>query len=272
MPADPTGAAARWRDALAGWAIPEEILDAAPTSPWGFSVPVFARATDAALRVESPITRRARQALPRGGSVLDVGCGVGAASLPLADRAGQLIGVDESTEMLDAFRERVRAAGVDVETVRGRWPDVADRVGAAEVTVCRNVAYNVADLAGFARRLTEHTRHRVVVELTEEHPLAWMTPYWRDLHGIERPDGPTAEDAIAVLTEAGTGELSVDRWARDADWVRCATPPESDEELARRLCLTPDRMADLRSARARHGVPRTRQVVTVSWPGCPSAP
>ncbi|HCO03571.1 MAG TPA: SAM-dependent methyltransferase, partial [Actinobacteria bacterium] len=45
----------------------------------------------------------------------DVGCGAGAASLPLAGRAGRLVGVDSSGPMLVAFLDRASAAGVAAE-------------------------------------------------------------------------------------------------------------------------------------------------------------
>ncbi|HKC74769.1 MAG TPA: class I SAM-dependent methyltransferase, partial [Chloroflexota bacterium] len=100
-------AAERWKQALAAWAIPPAILAAAPESPWGFPTELFERRADAVPAEPTPSTQRALEALPEGGSVLDVGCGAGAASLPLAARAGHLIGVDPSAEMLRAFRRRV---------------------------------------------------------------------------------------------------------------------------------------------------------------------
>src|SRR2546430_2930411 len=77
----------RWREDLAAWAIPQHILDAAPESPWHFPVELFARRADAAQSRMTASTLRALEALPMDGSVLDVGCGAGAASLPLAAKA-----------------------------------------------------------------------------------------------------------------------------------------------------------------------------------------
>src|SRR5258708_5907311 len=91
---DNMGAAERWTQALAAWAFPAEILAAAPESPWGYPTRVFARRADDRPAAPTPSTERAWEALPEGGSVLDVGCGAGAASLPLATRARHLIGVD----------------------------------------------------------------------------------------------------------------------------------------------------------------------------------
>ena len=92
--------------------------------------------------------------------MLDVGCGGGATSLPLAGRAGVLVGVDAQEDMLEGFLANARAAGVDAEAVHGRWPDVADRVGQVDVAVVGHVLYNVADLEPFARSLAAVARRR----------------------------------------------------------------------------------------------------------------
>src|SRR5688500_8082804 len=106
------GPAARvWSEGLESWAIPPELLAAAPLSPHGVSLATLDRAADEALRRRTPTTDVAAEALPESGTVLDIGCGVGAASLPLVDRASLIVGVDESAEMLDAFRERCAAMG-----------------------------------------------------------------------------------------------------------------------------------------------------------------
>jgi SAM-dependent methyltransferase len=95
----------------------------------------------------TPSNREAARHLPAGGSVLDVGAGGGAASLPLADLAGRLVAVDESADMVAAFLAAAEAAGVPASGVEGHWPEVAGRVDPADVVVCHHVLYNVADLA-----------------------------------------------------------------------------------------------------------------------------
>ena len=108
----------------------------------------------------TPSNLEAARHLPPGGVVLDVGAGGGAASLPLAGVAGRLVAVDESPEMVASFLAAAEAAGVPAEGVEGRWPEVAGRVGPADVVVCHHVLYNVADLAPFAAALTGHARRR----------------------------------------------------------------------------------------------------------------
>lgn len=265
-------AAAAWRGALASWAIPQPILDAAPEPPWGFPVELFASRADASMTELSPSNQRALEALPEGGSVLDVGCGAGAASLPLASRARLVVGVDSSKDMLTAFEERAQAAGVESETIEGVWPDVAKSAPHVDVVVCHHVAYNAARLDGFARSLTEHARHRVVMELTAHHPLSNMNDLWVRFHGLTRPDRPTADDAQAVLREAGL-EPEREDWTADAGGG-FARREDLVAFVRLRLCLPADRDPEIDEAIApavrvrdgRHGF-GGRPVVTLWWPG-----
>jgi SAM-dependent methyltransferase len=235
-------ASARWAADLAAWGIPEEILSTAPQSPWIHPVDLFRADPEPA---DSPSHHVARAALPDGGSVLDVGCGGGRAALAVAPPARLVIGVDHQPEMLRAFADAAAARGLEHAEVPGAWPDVAGAAPEADVVVCHHVAYNVADLAGFALALDAHARRRVVMELTARHPLARMAPLWQRFWGLERPEGPTAEQAAAVLREAGlpvreeVWESGEDREARLAfedrvrfTRVRLCLPPERDPEVA----------------------------------------
>lgn len=238
-----------WRERLEAWAIPPQILDAAPESPYGFPTALFrARGSHAvADREATPTTSRALEALPPLGSVLDVGCGGGATSLPLAGRAGVIVGVDVQQDMLDGFGSNARATGVQAGTVLGRWPDVAENIDPVEVAVVGHVLYNVADLEPFVRALVTVTGRRVVFELTERHPLHWMNDLWSRFHGLARPDGPSSDDAAAAIAELGVEPKIEYR----------SSPPgpggfdRREDALAlvrRRLCLDPSRDEDIERA------------------------
>lgn len=256
-------AADDWARALAEWAIPQEILDAAPADPWEFPVAYFARVADRPPDRSSPSYVRAHEALPEGGSVLDIGCGAGAASLPHAAQAGRLIGVDESEGMLAAFAERAQAADVAHDEVRGRWPDVAAQANVTDVVVCHHVLYNVAELAPFVAALNDHARARVVVEMTAEHPRATENRLWKALHGIDRPTRPTAEDAIAVLRELGV-DVRSERWRKPMSHAELGV----DDQVAMvrtELCLTADRDQDIARALDENPLPKDREVATLWW-------
>lgn len=252
----------RWREQLGGWAIPEHILAVAPEPPWGFDVQLFSRIADAALAQGGVSHERAREALPDGGVVLDVGCGAGAASLPLVPPAARLVGVDESPGMLEVFATRAPQLGAQHHEIEGRWPDVADQAPVADVVVCTNVVYNVPDLEPFLLALGAHASGRVVVELTAEHPLGWMRPYWRTLHGVERPAGPDADDAVTVAAEAGF-PVQMQRWEKPAQWEHRGA--ELVAFVRKRLCLSSDRDEEVRRAVDQHPPAATRSVVTLWW-------
>lgn len=248
---------------LSDWAIPEGIEASAPTSPYFFDPAVFTAASDDALgrRDDTPSDRAAREAMPPGGVVVDVGCGAGAASLRLG--ATRVVGVDPNLDLLDAFADRASRLGIDHTTIQGSWPDVAPQAPTADVVVCHHVVYNVAELAAFVRSLTEHATRRVVLELTAVHPMSWLAPYWKALHGLDQPQRPVVEDALAVLDQLDVAP-KVERWTRPIQMIG-ETGDQQLARVARRLCVGPNRHAQLREALDATPPPVQRGVVTVWW-------
>ncbi len=266
-----------WTESLAAWAIPQPILDRAEDSPWVLPGEVFVRRTDRALADPSGASYdEAAAALADPGTVLDVGAGAGAASLPLAGRVpvSAITAVDPSPELLARFTERAARVGVPARTVHGVWPAVADAVEPADVVVCGHVLYNVPDLVPFVAALTGHARRRVVVEVAARHPLTALNPLWQHFHGIARPDGPTADDCLAVLEEIGI-RPTVLRWTRPGE-AEYATFAGMVEVTRRRLCLPRRARADVEAALRERGVDAAcppdlgssgRAVVTFGWDG-----
>ena len=263
----------RWRAGLATWAIPERILARAPASPWTTERAIFIqRAASQKATPRGSSYDRAREALPPGGSVLDVGAGAGTASLPLLDRAGSLVAVDQDEQLLRELTALAAGGHATVDTIVGSWPAVANRVGGADIVVCNHVLYNVPDLGPFIDALHEHARRRVVIEITARHPTARLNPLWKRFHDLDRPTRPTWEDAVAAIrtirndVRAMPHEIEADGNA--GTW---------DEHVAftcRRLCLPRERLHEVATALIEMGASPdepsswmgpNREVVTIWW-------
>jgi len=126
------------------------------------------------------------------------------------------------------------------------------------------VLFNVADLVPFVVALTEHARRRVVVEMPMQHPLANLSAAWKRFWDLDRPTGPTAHDAAAVLREAGLA-VSVDEFDQPDPKASRSEVTDSDVEHTRvRLCLTADRDPEVRAFLEQ--LPRPpRRIATLWW-------
>lgn len=257
-------AAEHWADQLAAWKIPDEILSQAREDPWKLTPNLFPPPDPAAEAPDTPSRRRALEALGDGGTVIDVGVGAGAASLHLVPPATLVTGVDKNPEMLDAFKARARELGVKFRVFPGHWQEIARAVDPADLVISHHVVYDVPDLRAFALALTSHARRRVVVELTDRHPVVSANPLWKHFWDLERPEGPTAEDAIAVFRETGI-EPEVERDVRP--WRRRADPKTWAAFTTRRLCLPPERQPEVEEALAQWPDRTEREIVTLWWPG-----
>jgi Methyltransferase domain len=271
-----TPQARRWAAALGSWGIPQPIVDAAPRDPWGMPVARFAGRADRAISDPGGVSyERAAAALSEEpGSVLDVGAGAGAGSLPLAGLASALTAVDDNEEMLVAFSERATSTGTPFSVVRGSWPTVASQVAPHDLVLAHHVVYNVPAIGSFVTALTDHARRTVVVELTPRHPMSWMTPLWERFHDISRPVSPTVDDLVAVLEEVGVHDLTVDRWQR---YDPSAADGSDSEQLSdraalvtQRLCLPADRESEVAEALVEMDNGYLREVVTITWSGTAS--
>lgn len=249
----------KWTQALAEWAIPQEIIDAASENPW-IHPPVLFQVPE---RIETTFSHaRAAEALPIGGSVLDVGCGGGIAAFAVTPPSAHVIGVDHQGEMLEMFTSNASSRGVSSEVFAGFWPAIAEHVPKADVVVSHHVAYNVADIAPFLHALNRHAKNRVVIEIPTHHPLTNMSAAWKFFWNLDRPTTPSAMDLVGVLEEIGMRA----HWHIWSGPMR--EPAEIDQEsefLRIRLCLPPERLGEVKDFLRQHPMPSQRELATIWW-------
>lgn len=96
--------------------------------------------------------------------------------------------------------------------------------------------------------LDQAGRRRVVIELTEQHPVRHLNPLWLRFHGLRRPEGPTADDVVGILEEMDY-HPQVERWqaVHDDDLLSAS---ERHAIIMRHLCLPIEREAEVAAALA----------------------
>ena len=248
-----------WREKLESWAIPQEILDQAPESPWIHPPALFQIPQ---LIEMSPSHERAFEALPENGSILDIGCGGGIAAFAMGKKAGKVIGVDHQDEMLEMFSENARARATESKVHLGFWPAISDEVEIADVVVAHHVVYNVLEIVPFLEAMNAHALKRVVIEMPQHHPLSNLSGAWKHFWNLDRPIKPTPKDLLNVLHDMGIN-AHLQLWSGP---VRVEQNPEKTVEFTRiRLCLDKRQDSEINQFLANNPQPVQRDLATIWW-------
>ena len=246
-------AATRWRDRLLRWTVPPpeaEPVSYALSDGWHAHADRFRALNDRPERDNEPFLQFLAPWLSHGVSVLDVGAGGGRFALPLAVRGARVMAVEPSPAMAAVLREAAEARGLTVELVAERWPGAA--TSSAQVVICANVTYDVADLGPFVAALDRAAERLAALYLTLTHPVGQIADLWQAFRGWQPPQGPTYLDAAAVVFEQGIAcnvtLVPTHATLAFADWdalvafyrKRLGMEPEPARDRRLRAALTPD--------------------------------
>ena len=249
----------KWKKDLQGWSIPEEILKNAPENPW-IHPPVLFQLPE---KIEQTFSHQiAREALLPKGSVLDIGCGGGIATFANSDVTNLAIGVDHQKEMIEMFEANAKNRGIEVKTVEGFWPEVAEKVEVTDLVVCHHVVFNVQEIGNFVIELDKHARKRVVVEMPYQHPLSNMNLAWKHFWNLERPTSPTADDFFNILESLGY-KPKMKRWQGE---MRSGIDQDLAAKFLRiRLCLPENREEEVKEFMNKNQESKERDLATIWW-------
>ena len=95
----------------------------------------------------------------QGGAVLDLACGTGQLSIPIALAGHSTVGLDESAAMLTTARRRASAAGASIEFVQGDIRDFALDRDFRLIVVARNSLLHLLSTEDLLAALTAVRRH-----------------------------------------------------------------------------------------------------------------
>jgi 2-polyprenyl-6-hydroxyphenyl methylase / 3-demethylubiquinone-9 3-methyltransferase len=151
-----------------------------------------------------------------GKSALDVGCGAGLLTEPLARLGAKVTGLDASPEVLAAAREHASARGLGIDYRAG---ELAELQGQFNLITCMEVIEHVADPAAFVHALARRLAPDGLLILSTPNATAWSKLLMITVaEGIGRiPKGTHDFDKFiapermkVLLSEAGLNCLDVE--------------------------------------------------------------
>ena len=105
-----------------------------------------------------------------GRTALDVGCGAGLLTEPLARLGARVSGFDASPELIDVARWHAAAMGLDIDYRAG---DVQELEGRFDLITCMEVIEHVADPAAFVQALARRLAPGGLLILSTPNATGW---------------------------------------------------------------------------------------------------
>jgi hypothetical protein len=179
---------------------------------------------------------------------MELGAAAGRLAVPLGSSVRKLIAVDPSARMRAAMAAAIAAAGVTgVEVCDGRWPEDADTLPVADVTLAANMFYAMPEPRPFLDAMERRARRLCVVTAADRPGRTPDADLWAEVTGEPLVTGPGAADLIVLLLATGR---RIDVRTFPAPPPRALPLDQAVEQHRWRLGLRADspRLADLRAA------------------------
>jgi SAM-dependent methyltransferase len=135
--------------------------------------------------------------------IVDVGGGGGRNGLPLALRCREVINVDPSRNMLDAFQATASRAGIsNARAVHGDWLEI-EPVPQGTVALVNHVAYLTGEIVPFIRKLEQAASRLVIMTVGSPPPPSRNRAAFQVCYEEPSEPVPGHVELINVLWELG---------------------------------------------------------------------
>ena len=163
-----------------------------------------------------------RLAARRGGPVLELACGTGRISVPLAEDGHEVVGIDNSAAMLEAARRKAAGAGVEIAFVQDDMRSFElGRDFALVIVSCNSLSHLVTneELVGGLERIARHLSPggRLAFDVVNPRIDELSRPY-RASVTLDPPGRPPRPAAIEeFLAYDPVAQVRVLRWQLGAE-------------------------------------------------------
>lgn len=151
---------------------------------------------------EDPVITLMRPWLESTDTVVDVGCGAGRLTVPLAGICKSVIGLDPSPSMLIDLAHQVRDRSIsNVRIDEANWEGWPEE--SADVVLISHLLYSIHPIEGFLQKAHRVASRRIVVMLSTLQPVAYVHPLWESVYGEPCVEAPGADEFGALLESWG---------------------------------------------------------------------
>jgi FkbM family methyltransferase len=137
------------------------------------------------------------------GTVIDVGCGTGFFSIPLARMGRRVMAIEPSPEMLKIFRKKIRSdiAGL-IEIREADWASWEG--GRSDALICVHSIYGMEDVKGSIEKM-KNSADKTVLVIKSDHGTRTISEIIRTELGVKRCSAGFYSEVVSSLAGLGIG-------------------------------------------------------------------
>ena len=151
----------------------------------------------------SPVVERLDKYIDTTTTVLDIGAGTGALTLPLAKKVKKVVSIEPSAGMLDYLKNAASKENIEnIEFINNTWED-ANISGQYDIIVCSHALYFITDMKKSLQRMIDMTGKYLFLMIGIHESNDRYGGIWKIIKGTPYKPGPDYINIYNLLREMG---------------------------------------------------------------------